>query len=54
MAKVQVIVSRESNDNNGDQINEKQFRGRFFLVMVGNHLKILDIESYKLYDLLTE
>ena len=37
-----------------DQENEGRFRGRFFVVMIDQHLKMVDTETYRLYDLLSE
>ena len=49
---MQVIVPRAGA---ADGIpNEAAFRGRFFLVMIDQHLKMVDTETYRLFDLLSE
>ena len=37
-----------------DGPTEEDFKGRFLLTMLENHLKIVDVETLRLYDLLTE
>ena len=37
-----------------DQPDETPFKGRFVLTMLDQHLKVIDIETLRLYDLLTE
>jgi len=47
-----VIVPRPGA---GEQFpDETRFRGRFFFTVVENHLKIIDAEEYRLFDLLSE
>ena len=34
--------------------DETDFKGRFFLAIVDSHLKFIDTETYRLFDLLSE
>ena len=53
MAKVQVIVPR-AGAGKSDYPDETNFKGRFFLCIVETHLKFIDAETYRLFDLLSE
>ena len=53
LAKVQVIVPRPGAARN-DHPDETNFKGRFFLCIVETHLKFIDTETYRLFDLLSE
>lgn len=37
-----------------DLPNEAPYRGRFFLSMLDKHMKIIDAQGYRLFDLLSE
>jgi len=52
ISKVQVMIPRIHHGENFP--DETIFRGRFFLSIIENHLKIIDTESMRLYDLLSE
>jgi len=47
-----VIVPRPGASD--DFPDESAFRGRFFLTVIENHLKAIDTETYRLFDLLSE
>ena len=47
------MVPRPGKDS-GDIPNEAPFKGRFFLCIVDSYLKMIDTESMRLYDILTE
>ena len=34
--------------------NEDHYNGRFFFTVVDNHLKVIDTQEFRLFDLLTE
>lgn len=53
LAKVQVIVPRPGAPPN-DFPDETDYKGRFFFCIVDNHIKFIDTELYRLFDLLTE
>ena len=52
ITKVQVIVPRPGASD--EFPDETPFRGRFFLTVIENHLKAIDCETYRLFDLLSE
>lgn len=50
--KIQVIVPRPGYSEGF--IDETPFKGRFFLTVIERHLKVIDIEEFRLFDVLTE
>ena len=53
LAKIAVIVPRPGAAKS-DFPDETNFKGRFFLCIVDTHLKFIDTETYRLFDLLSE
>ena len=55
VTKVQVIVPKTAS---GQEVNnpnsEVPYKGRFYFTMVDTHLKVIDIQSHCLFDLLSE
>lgn len=52
MNKVQVILPRAGAVN--DYIDERPYKGRFLFALIDKHLKVIDIETFRLYDILSE
>ena len=50
--KVQVVVPRDNSKVK--RSSEAPYRGRFLLVMVNEHLKVIDTQAKKLFDVLSE